>query len=129
MGVLLYEHARGLSSWTTTKKTFRTCYRCRDGRHDEAARVYVVLQLPERISGRPHICMGEDRLSPVTECSSCPSPHFPSSAKKFKKSINIGPNLKFYLFPLSRPTLIKGPTQKNVFQFSVKNIFLNFIAT
>ena len=101
MGVLPYELARGLSSWTTTGTTFRTCCRCRDGRHDEAARVYVVLQLPERISGRPHICMGEDRLSPVTECSSCPSPHFPSSAKKFKKSINIGPFTGDFL-PFSR---------------------------
>ena len=36
------------------------------------------------------------------------------------------PKLKFYLFPLTlfpltRPTLKKGPTQKKLFQFSVKN--------
>ena len=35
----------------------------------------------------------------------------------------LGPKLKFYLFPLPRPTLKKGPTQKISFQFSVKNIF------
>ena len=42
----------------------------------------------------------------------------------------IKPKLKFNFFPLTRPTLKKGPTQKKLFQFSVKNIFfLNFIAT
>ena len=32
----------------------------------------------------------------------------------------LGPKLKFYLFPLTRPTLKKGPTRKILFQFSVK---------
>ena len=30
----------------------------------------------------------------------------------------VGPKLKFYLFPLTRSALKKGPTQKNLFQFS-----------
>ena len=34
------------------------------------------------------------------------------------------PKLKLYLFPLTWPTLKKGPTQNMVFLFSVKNIFL-----
>ena len=34
--------------------------------------------------------------------------------------------IKIYLFPLTRPTLKKGPTQNNLFQFSVKNFFFNF---
>ena len=35
----------------------------------------------------------------------------------------LRPKLKFYLFPLTRLTLKKGPTQKKLFQFSVKNFF------
>ena len=39
------------------------------------------------------------------------------------------PKLKFYLFPLTRPTLKKGPTQKKYFNFQSRISFLNFIAT
>ena len=35
----------------------------------------------------------------------------------------VRPKLKFYLFPLTRPTLKKGPTQKFLFQFQSR-IFL-----
>ena len=38
----------------------------------------------------------------------------------------LRPKLKFYLFPLTQPTLKKGPTQKFLIQFSVKNIFFKF---
>ena len=72
----------GLSSSTTIGTIFHMCCRCTVGLHDEVAHVYAVLQLLERIAGRPHICMGEDRLSPVTGYSSCPSPHCPSSTMK-----------------------------------------------
>ena len=44
-------------------------------------------------------------------------------------SVILRPKLKFYLFPLTQQALKKGPTQKMLFKFSVKNIFLNFIAT
>ena len=38
-----------------------------------------------------------------------------------------GPRLKFYLFPLSRPTLKKGPTQKKIISiFSQEFIFFKF---
>ena len=40
----------------------------------------------------------------------------------------FGPKLKFYLFPLTRPTLEKAPSQKILLQFSVKIFFFNFIA-
>ena len=46
-----------------------------------------------------------------------------SVCPKMLIEIEIGPKLKFYLFPLTRPTLKKSPTQKKLFQFSVKNIF------
>ena len=35
----------------------------------------------------------------------------------------LGPISKFYLFPLTQPTLKEGPTQKILFQFSFKNYF------
>ena len=38
-------------------------------------------------------------------------------------AIVMGPKLKFYLFPLTRPTLKKGPTQKNYSNFQSKNFF------
>ena len=37
--------------------------------------------------------------------------------------IEVRPKLKFYLFPLTGPTLKKRPYSKNLFQFSVKNFF------
>ena len=37
-----------------------------------------------------------------------------------------GPKLKFYLFPLTRPTLKKGSTQKKKFQFQSRVFFLKF---
>ena len=41
----------------------------------------------------------------------------------------IRPKLKFNLFPLTRLTLKKGPTQRIIFQFSVKNFFLISLQT
>ena len=41
--------------------------------------------------------------------------------------IYVGPKLKFYLFPLTRPTLKKGPTTNILLQFSGK-IFFNFFS-
>ena len=35
----------------------------------------------------------------------------------------MGPKLNFYLFPLIRLTLKKGPTQKKLIRISVKNYF------
>ena len=40
----------------------------------------------------------------------------------------IGPKIKFYLFPLTRPTLKKGPYPKNFISiFSLELFFLKFI--
>ena len=41
----------------------------------------------------------------------------------------VRPKLKFYLFPLTRQTLKKGPTQKKIISiFCQEYFFLNFIA-
>ena len=39
------------------------------------------------------------------------------------QEISLRPKLKFYLFPLTSPTLKKRPYPKNLLQFSVKNFF------
>ena len=43
----------------------------------------------------------------------------PELSPEYPEEVSFGPKLKFYLCPLTRLTLKKGPTQKNLFQFSV----------
>ena len=46
-----------------------------------------------------------------------------------KDTINLRPKLKFYLFPLTRPTLIKALLKKFYFNFQSRYFFFNFIAS
>ena len=54
-----------------------------------------------------------------------------ATGEQENKSINgmrIGPKLKFYLFPLTRPTLKKRPYSKKIISiFSQELFFFNFI--
>ena len=41
---------------------------------------------------------------------------------------NVGPKIKFYLFPLTRPTLKKRPYSKKIISIFSQDFSLNFIA-
>ena len=71
----------------------------------------------QRISGAALRVLEEVEESPMEDDTLAA---WQQRAQQVVKCLNPEPKLKFHLFPLTQPTLKKGPTQTKLFQFSVK---------
>ena len=71
----------------------------------------------------PTVCLLEGTLSSTRDRERANIIKIIVKRRNGQKVGTLRPTLKFYLFPLTRLTLKKGPTQTILFQFSVKNYF------